>query len=365
MIRLIRALGLILGSVIGYQIAVLVVPELVRGSGHHVVRLGALALGIGMGALMGWGVAPWLGTRFVRTMSWVLHVLGSVPLRDVLAGAVGLILGLVIAFLVSIPLLRVPLIGPYIIPLTAVLVFGYLGLHLGIQRREDFLAAFPRLAERLGGGRDRRIRRSSVAKLLDTSVIIDGRIADITQSGFLEGPLLVPRSVLAELQRIADASDQIRRNRGRRGLDILNKMQKELHAVQIYDEGDDLASGQVDAQLVRLARTLSAWIVTNDYNLNKIAELQGVRVLNVNELANAIKPVMIPGEELAVHVIKDGKEAGQGVGYLDDGTMIVVEGGKKHIGETLDTVVTSVLQTVAGRMIFARPKVLEKDGAPR
>ena len=135
--------------------------------------------------------------------------------------------------------------------------------------------------------------------------------------------------------------------------------------MQIYDEGDDLASGQVDAQLVRLARSLGAWIVTNDYNLNKIAELQGVRVLNVNELANAIKPVMIPGEELTVHVIKDGKEAGQGVGYLDDGTMIVVEGGKKHIGETLDTVVTSVLQTVAGRMIFARPKVFEKDGAPR
>ena len=364
MIRLIRAIGLIFGSVIGYQIAVLVVPELVRGTGHQSLRLGALALGIVLGGVLGWGVAPWLQARFVTAMSWVLHHLGGVPLRDVLAGAAGLILGLVIAFLLSIPLLRVPIIGPYIIPLTAVLVFGYLGLQLGIQRREDVLTAFPRLAERLGG-RDRRIRRSSVAKLLDTSVIIDGRIADITQSGFLEGPLLVPRSVLAELQRIADASEQVRRNRGRRGLDILNKMQKELHAVQIYDEGDELATGQVDAQLVRLARTLGAWIVTNDYNLNKIAELQGVRVLNVNELANAIKPVMIPGEELTVHVIKDGKEAGQGVGYLDDGTMIVVEGGKKHIGETLDTVVTSVLQTVAGRMIFARPKVLEKDGAPR
>jgi uncharacterized protein YacL len=365
MTRLIRAIGLILGSVIGYQVADLVVHELlVRGAGHASARWGALALGIALGGTIGWGFAPWLTSRFVRAMAWVLQRFSGVPLRDVFAGATGLILGLVIAFLVSIPLLRVPIIGSYIIPLTAVLVFGYLGLQIGIQRREDFLAAFPRLAERLGG-RDRRIRRSSVAKLLDTSVIIDGRIADITQSGFLEGPLLVPRSVLAELQRIADASDQIRRNRGRRGLDILNKMQKELHAVQIYDEGDDLATGQVDAQLVRLARTLGAWIVTNDYNLNKIAELQGVRVLNVNELANAIKPVMIPGEELTVHVIKDGKEAGQGVGYLDDGTMIVVEGGKKHIGETLDTVVTSVLQTVAGRMIFARPKVLEKDGAPR
>jgi uncharacterized protein YacL len=364
MIRLIRAVGLIFGSVLGYQMADLIVREGLRGAGDQTARLGGLALGIVLGAVVGWGAAPWLRARFVNTMFWVLHHLGSVPLRDVLAGAAGLILGLVIAFLVSIPLLRVPIIGPYIIPLTAVLVFGYLGLQLGIQRREDFLGAFPRLSERLSG-RDRRIRRSSVAKLLDTSVIIDGRIADITQSGFLEGPLLVPRSVLAELQRIADASDQIRRNRGRRGLDILNKMQKELHAVQIYDEGDDLASGQVDAQLVRLARALGAWIVTNDYNLNKIAELQGVRVLNVNELANAIKPVMIPGEELSVHVIKDGKEAGQGVGYLDDGTMIVVEGGKKHIGETLETVVTSVLQTVAGRMIFARPKALERDGATR
>jgi len=364
MIRLIRAVGLIFGSVLGYQMADLIVREVLGGAGDQTARLGGLALGIVLGAIVGWGVAPWFRDRFVNTMFWVLHHLGSVPLRDVLAGAAGLILGLVIAFLVSIPLLRVPIIGPYIIPLTAVLVFGYLGLQLGIQRREDFLGAFPRLSERLSG-RDRRNRRSSVPKLLDTSVIIDGRIADITQSGFLEGPLLVPRSVLAELQRIADASDQIRRNRGRRGLDILNKMQKELHAVQIYDEGDDLASGQVDAQLVRLARALGAWIVTNDYNLNKIAELQGVRVLNVNELANAIKPVMIPGEELTVHVIKDGKEAGQGVGYLDDGTMIVVEGGKKHIGETLETVVTSVLQTVAGRMIFARPKVLEKDGATR
>jgi uncharacterized protein YacL len=365
MIRFVRSVGLIFGSVIGYQIADFVYREMVRGGAHLAGgQTGAHAGGTLLGALLGWLVTPPLRGWFVATMTWILHHLGRVPLRDVFAGAGGLILGLVIAFLVSIPLLRVPIIGPYIIPLTAVLVFGYLGLHLGIQRREDFLAAFPRLAERLGS-RDRRLRLSSIPKLLDTSVIIDGRIADIAQTGFLEGPLLVPRSVLAELQRIADASDQIRRNRGRRGLDILNRMQRDKQGVQIYDEGDEFASGQVDAQLVRVARATGAWIVTNDYNLNKIAELQGVRVLNVNELANAIKPVMIPGEELSVHVIKDGKEAGQGVGYLDDGTMIVVEGGKRHIGETLDTIVTSVLQTVAGRMIFARPKVLEKDGASR
>jgi len=240
------------------------------------------------------------------------------------------------------------------------LVFPYLGLVMG-ARKGEWLAPQRIVNLFRNTGPLKRYR------ILDTSVIIDGRIADITQTGFLEGPLLVPRSVLGELQRIADASDQIRRNRGRRGLDILNRMQKDMQAVQvqIYDEGDDNPGGQVDAQLVRMAKKLGAWIVTNDYNLNKVAELQGVRVLNVNELANAIKPVMIPGEELTVHLIKDGKEAGQGVGYLDDGTMIVVEGGKRHIGETLDAVVTSVLQTVAGRMIFARPKVLEKDGAAR
>ena len=366
MSRIIRMLGLVLGAIIGDQVAEFIAREMLRGTPYQGVRLGVIALGIASGALIGWLASPPLRAWFVRTMTWVLHRLSGVPLRDVLAGAAGLILGLMVAFLVSIPLMRVPLIGPYVLPLTAVLVFGYLGLQLGIQRREDFLTGFPRMSERLGG-RGVRARRSSAPKLLDTSVIIDGRIADITQTGFLEGPLLVPRSELGELQRIADASDQMRRNRGRRGLDILNRMQKDMQTVQvqIYDEGDDNPGGQVDAQLVRMAKKLGAWIVTNDYNLNKVAELQGVRVLNVNELANAIKPVMIPGEELTVHLIKDGKEAGQGVGYLDDGTMIVVEGGKRHIGETLDAIVTSVLQTVAGRMIFARPKVLEKDGAAR
>ncbi len=362
MIRLIRGVGVIFGAVIGYQIADFVRVEMLRLSGEA-LRLGTLGIGIVLGAAVGWAAAATIWTWFVRSMGWVLHLLGSVPLRDVLAGVVGLIVGLLTAFLVSIPLQRVPIIGAYIIPLAAVLVFGYLGLHLGIQRREDLLTAFPRLAERLS--RDRRFRRGGSPKILDTSAVIDGRIAEVCRAGFLEGTLLVPRTVLAELQRIADASDSLRRNRGRRGLDLLHTMQRELRAVQIYEDTEAPHGEAVDAQLVRIARHLGAAIVTNDYNLNKVAELQGVRVLNVNELANAIKPVMLPGEELSVHLIKDGKEAGQGVGYLDDGTMIVVEGGKKHIGETLDAVVTSVLQTVAGRMIFARPKVLEKDGAAR
>ncbi len=362
MIRFVRGVGMIFGAVIGYQIAGVGRVELFRLSGEP-LRLGALGLGILLGGALGWALAATIWTSFVRSMGWVLHLLGSVPLRDVVAGVVGLMVGLLTALLISIPLERVPLIGAYIIPLAAVLVFGYLGLHLAIQRREDLLMAFPRLADRLS--RDRRFRRGDVPKILDTSAVIDGRIAEICRAGFLEGTLLVPRTVLAELQRIADASDPLRRNRGRRGLDILNTMQREFRAVQIYEEPDAPSGEAVDAQLVRIARHLGGAIVTNDYNLNKVAELEGVRVLNVNELANAIKPVMLPGEELSVHLIKDGKEAGQGVGYLDDGTMIVVEGGKKHIGETLDAVVTSVLQTVAGRMIFARPKVLEKDGAAR
>ena len=208
-------------------------------------------------------------------------------------------------------------------------------------------------------------RPGGTPKILDTSAIIDGRIADICRTGFLEGPLLVPRGVLAELQHIADSGDVLRRNRGRRGLDVLDGMQRELRNVQVYDDAGAAPGEPVDAQLVRLAAALGGVIVTTDYNLNKVAGLQDVRVLNVNELANAIKPVMLPGEDLTVHLIKDGKEAGQGVGYLEDGTMIVVEGGKKYIGETLPTVVTSVLQTVAGRMIFARLKVLDRDGAPR
>ncbi len=197
-------------------------------------------------------------------------------------------------------------------------------------------------------------------KILDTSVIIDGRIADICKTGFLEGTLVIPGFVLEELQHIADSSDVLKRNRGRRGLDILNKIQKELPIkVEIY-EGDFEEISEVDSKLVKLAKVTSGMVVTNDFNLNKVCELQGVSVLNINDLANAVKPVVLPGEELNVQVIKDGKEQHQGVAYLDDGTMIVVEGGRDHIGKHLDVVVTSVLQTSAGRMIFAKPKLLEK-----
>jgi uncharacterized protein YacL len=226
------------------------------------------------------------------------------------------------------------------------------GLRVSIRRKDDIMRPQSWLPARLKhrGGQD-----AMKPKILDTSVIIDGRIADICQSGFLEGPLVIPAFVLEELRHIADSADVLKRNRGRRGLDILNRIQKEQNSVQIYEREVD-PNLEVDSKLLKLAKILDGKVVTNDFNLNKVAELQGVPVLNINELANAVKPVVLPGEEMVVHVIKDGKESGQGIGYLDDGTMIVVDGGRKFIGQTVAVLVTSVLQTAAGRMIFAKLK---------
>ena len=346
---IIRVAGALLGAVVGSQLTteiIAAVPSLLP------VRIPLFAVGLLAGALFGSALALWLWRWFERLMGWVLSALAHVSLRDILLGVGGLAGGLVIAFLVGYPLSRIPGIGLYLF-LAAVLVFGYLGFHVAMQRRDEVAGSLLRL-ERTGGGRD-RIRWRGVPKLLDTSVIIDGRVADVVKAGFLEGPLVVPRSVLNELQRIADSSDTLRRNRGRRGLDILHRLQQELQAVQIMDDPKDPGL-DVDGRLIAMAKQLHGWIVTNDFNLNKVAELQGIKVLNINELAQSLRPIVLPGEELVVQVVKDGKEAGQGIGYLDDGTMVVVEGGRKFIGEKFDVVVTSVLQTVAGRMIFGRPK---------
>jgi len=350
---IIRVAGAILGAVVGTQLTgevVAAVPRLLP------VRILLVGVGLLAGALLGSALALWFWRSFERLMAWVLASLAHVSLRDMALGAGGLAGGLVIAFLVGYPLSRIPGIGSYLF-LAAALVFGYLGFHVVMQRREEVTGSLARVER--GGSRERP-RGRGVPKLLDTSVIIDGRVADVVKAGFLEGPLVVPRMVLTELQRIADSSDTLRRNRGRRGLDILHRLQQELQAVQILEDPKDPGL-DVDGRLIAMARALRGWIVTNDFNLNKVAELQGIRVLNINELSQALRPIVLPGEELSVQVVKDGKEAGQGVGYLDDGTMVVVEGGKRYIGEKPDVVVTSVLQTVAGRMIFGRPK----DAAPR
>ncbi len=342
MIMVIRLAGGLLGAVAAFRLAVLVpwFPEVVT----------KIAVGT-LGALVGWLIAPWLWRLFVRAMAFVLRGLAHLSLRDLALGAAGLIVGLLIAFLVGFLLSDIPYVGLYL-RWGVALVFGYLGIHVALQRREEVSGFLQRLQETEGPPAGALGR---APKIMDTSVIIDGRIADVCKTGFLEGPLLVPRSVLTELQHIADSPDAMRRARGRRGLDILNRLQKEYQAVDVIDDPAD-AAGTVDERLVSYARALGGWIITNDFNLNKVAELQGVRVMNINELAQALRPIHLPGEELTVHIMKDGKEAGQGVAYLEDGTMVVVEGGKKHIGEAADVVVTSVLQTVAGRMIFARPR---------
>ena len=276
-----------------------------------------------------------------------------------MTAVIGLLIGLLMGLLLGFPLARLPPPWGTWLPLGVSLFLGLGMLGLTVAKRQDLLLAaeavglIRRAERRAAGGRaqgDPRI-------VVDTSAIIDGRIAEIVESGFIYGTLVIPRFVLDELQHIADSSDTLRRNRGRRGLEILNRMQKEPGTPVEIVEDDVPDIAEVDAKLVALARARSRVILTNDFNLNRVAELQGVRVMNINSLANAVKPAVLPGEELRVRVIQEGKEPGQGVGFLDDGTMIVVEGGARHIDRDLDVSVTRVLQTVAGRMIFAQPRL--------
>ena len=326
--------------------------------------------GIAIGAaLLAFIITPYITVVPYR---WMREAAAS----DLVAAVIGLIVGLIISFLIAIPLANLPGIWGHILPFVGTVVCGGLGVALAVQRKNDlshlFQAGFASRRTREREREEERQKELDKEKnqdkehsshlqpvtqiLLDTSAIIDGRIADISQTGFVSGVLLVPRFVLNELQHIADSADTMRRNRGRRGLEMLNRLQKDTTVpIEITDaDVEDVA--EVDGKLVKMARTLHCPIITNDFNLNRVAELQGVKVLNINELANAVKPVMLPGEDIFIKIMQDGKELGQGVGYLDDGTMIVVEGGRQFMGATIEVTVTRVLQTVAGRMIFAHPK---------
>lgn len=320
------------------------------------LTFGVYGLGALMGLISGLLLVPWIIRGSLRVISLSEQFIQKTPTYDLVMGTVGLIFGLIIANLLGSMLTFLGIPG-YIIWVLGTILLGYLGLSIGIKKREEILGFFGGIT-RFGKDKTPKVENKPSYKVLDTSVIIDGRISDLCQSGFIEGTLLVPAFVLEELRHIADSSDLLKRNRGRRGLDILNKMMKDpAIRIQIYENVKGLEpQAEVDTKLVKLTQRLGAKIMTNDYNLNKVAELHGVKVLNINELANAIKPVVLPGEEMVVQVVKDGKESGQGVAYLDDGTMIVVDGGKRYVGSTIHVIVTSVLQTAAGRMIFAKPR---------
>ncbi|HHW31290.1 MAG TPA: TRAM domain-containing protein [Clostridiaceae bacterium] len=278
----------------------------------------------------------------------------NITLYELIIGVIGLIIGLIVANLITIPFNRIEIIG-LPISISVNVIFGCLGIAIVFSKKHEIQNGifFSKFNNKLS-------KTSSDAKILDTSVIIDGRIVDILRSGFIEGELIVPSFVLEELRHIADSSDTLKRNRGRRGLDVLNMIQKELkHPVRIEDVGVP-EGGEVDSELLNLAKKVGGKVVTIDYNLNKVASFKGVQVLNINELSNAVKPIALPGEEMTIQVIKDGKENGQGIGYLDDGTMIVIDGGRRFIGENVNVTVTSVLQTAAGRMIFAKPKLSDE-----
>ena len=312
---------------------------------------GAVIFGL-VGSLFGLVLTPFLTTRPVRSLRSLLSKLET---RTLGAGMLGLTAGLVIAALLAFPLSLLPSPLGQILPFVGVLMFGYFGVAIFIMRRNDIFTLFGGRVFPASEQEGRKTEDTGRTILIDTSVIIDGRIADIARTGFLIGELLIPRFVLDELQYIADSADGLRRQRGRRGMEILSELQ-ELETIPVRISDIDVeGTREVDSKLVILARQLNAPILTNDYNLNRIAELQGVPVLNINELANSVKAVLLPGEEVDVKIIQEGKERGQGVGYLSDGTMVVVEEGKDYMDETISAVVTKVLQTAAGRMIFARP----------
>jgi uncharacterized protein YacL len=336
-----RTIGTLALLLVGWQIATLVGPDTygARNAG----------IGIGAGAVIGFLVSPYL---IARPYEALRRLVGRTPPGELVYGTVGLILGLLAAALLSYPLSLLPGWFGHVLPVFAAAVCGYLGVSVMVMRHRE-LTSWLR-----GRSPEQGLAETPPPSgcLLDTSAIIDGRIADISQTGFLFGPLLVPRFVLHELQNIAGSADPLRRNRGRRGLEILNRMQKESPTPVSVCDLDAREIPDVDSKLVKVARDSGYAVITNDFNLNRVAELQGVRVLNINQLANAIKPVVLPGEEMAVRIIQEGKEVNQGVGYLDDGTMIVVENGRRYLHHQIEIVVTRVLQTVAGRMIFAHPK---------
>ncbi|HEX8941242.1 MAG TPA: PIN domain-containing protein [Candidatus Limnocylindrales bacterium] len=349
MIRAIRILGAAIGVLVGLLLSTSD-GGLFAGTGNPGIFL---AVWVVAWLIVGFALLPYLT---VVPAIWLVRQVQVLSTAEFVAAVVGLLLGLLMGLLLGLPLSALPEPFGTWLPLGVSIFLGLGMVGLTVAKRHDLLAA----AEAVGLFRrpqpDTAGRAGDPHIVVDTSAIIDGRIADIVESGFLYGTLVVPRFVLEELQHIADSSDTQRRSRGRRGLEILGRLQKDGATPVVVEEADFQDIAEVDGKLIALAKARSGMILTNDFNLNRVADLQGIRILNVNSLANAIKPALLPGEGLRVRIMAEGKEPGQGVAYLDDGTMVVVEGGARFLDRELEVGVTRVLQTVMGRMIFAQPR---------
>jgi uncharacterized protein YacL len=346
-----RFIGLIIFAAAGFYFGDLIV-------GTFFSQLNPLPYAIGGAvvlAAIGFILMPYISLYPINAARQYLTKVSSGTLISAL---VGLVLGLIIAALVYIPLSALPQALSSTLPLVAAVLFGYLGVVIAVSRQGDIREAisFGKRAPKGAGPSGDSKHPQDISILIDTSVIIDGRIVDIARTGFVPGNLLIPRFVLNELQYIADSAESMRRQRGRRGIEVLSELQKDRNINTTIADIDVEGVREVDEKLIMLARQMQAPILTNDYNLNRVAELQGVQVLNINELANAVKSILLPGEMLIVNVIQEGKESGQGVGYLDDGTMVVVEDGRNYLNKEIQVSVTKVLQTAAGRMIFTKPE---------
>ena len=321
---------------------------------------------------IGWVITPFLIKYLLKYSEVVASVLAKAPSADIIVSLIGVLVGLILANLIGAPFSRLPIVGSYI-PIILSIVLALTGAKVALYKSKDIIGFFNRShpadntvpddgeemvqdqqEETVVDAGSMPAELASFNKLLDTSVIIDGRISDILKTGFLEGNLVIPHFVLDELQRLSDSSDNLKRAKGRRGLDLIHELQDMTGHVVIVKDLEYDAFQDVDSKLIALAKDTGSAIVTNDFNLNKVASIQGIRVLNINDLANAVKPVVIPGEEMTAYLLREGKESGQAIAYLQDGTMIVVEGGRKYIGNKIRVAVTSVLQTSAGRMIFAK-----------
>jgi len=343
-----RLIGMVVLAVCGWQLGLYLAGRPGGGPEEYVRYVLILSLS---GAALGLLLTPWVTTK---PFTWVRQRIRRLPAPKLVAIIVGLLVGLIIGALLAIPLSQLPDPLGAILPFVGTVLLAWLGVSIMVMRANDLAALVP-VRQQTHRTRNSVFRQTERIILVDTSVIIDGRIADIAQTGFIQSPMVVPRFVLNEVQHIADSADELRRNRGRRGLEVLNRLSKNSPVPVRITDMDIEQVYEVDDKLVLLARQLHCPVMTNDYNLNRVAEIQGVQVLNINELTNAVKAVYLPGESFDLRVIQEGSQTDQGVGYLDDGTMVVVQDGIRYRNQTINVQVTRVIQTAAGRMIFAEP----------